>query len=184
ERPRVAIKVVEGTNDALMPALYSGEIDMIVGRLPAYRARAELVQEELFGEKVVAVVGTQHPLAKVKSLQFDQIKPYAWILPPQETTLRRQIDQFFVTQAQYVPPTVLESVSYLANRSLFQQLDLVGLMPEHVVAHDIDVGLLTQLDWTVPLGNAPVGVSYRGPDSLSPAGAEFLKALRHVGYSF
>ena len=57
ERPRVAIKVVEGTNDALMPALYSGEIDMIVGRLPAYRARTELVQDALFDENIVAVVG-------------------------------------------------------------------------------------------------------------------------------
>jgi DNA-binding transcriptional LysR family regulator len=38
ERPRVAIKVVEGTNDVLMPALFAGEIDMIIGRLPAYRA--------------------------------------------------------------------------------------------------------------------------------------------------
>lgn len=178
ERPEVAIKVVEGTNDALMPALYSGEIDMIVGRLPAYRARARLVQETLFDERILAVAGKQHPLSKSQSVTFRQIRPFGWILPPPETTLRRQIDQFFVSQKQYTPPHVLESVSYLANRSLFQKRDLVGLMPEHVVAHDIDAGLLVELNWNVPFGNGPVGVSYRGADSLSPAGAEFLKALR------
>ena len=180
ERPRVAIKLVEGTNDVLMPALYSGEIDMIVGRLPAYRARPRLVQEELFDERVLAVVGKQHPLAGKQSVSFRQIRPYGWILPPPETTLRRQIDQYFVSRNQYAPPTVLESVSYLANRSLFQALDLIGLMPEHVVAHEIDNGLLVELAWSVPFGKGPIGVSYRGPDSLSPAGTEFLRVLRRV----
>ncbi len=178
ERPNVAIKVVEGTNDALMPALYSGEIDMIVGRLPAYRARAKLVQETLFDERILAVVGKQHPLAEKKSVRFREIRPFGWVLPPPDTTLRRQIDQYFVSQKQYAPPHVLESVSFLANRALFQKLDLVGLMPEHVAAHEIDEGLLVALNWNVPFGHGPVGISYRGADSLSPAGTEFLKALR------
>ena len=178
ERPEVAIKVVEGTNDALMPALYSGEIDMIVGRLPAYRARAKLVQETLFDERILAVVGKQHPLAGKKPVTFRQLRPFGWILPPPETTLRRQIDQFFVSQKQYAAPKVLESVSYLANRSLFRKRDLIGLMPEHVVAHDIAAGLLVKLNWSVPFGNGPVGISYRGAESLSPASSEFLKALR------
>lgn len=180
ERPGLAMKLVEGTNDVLMPALYSGEIDMIVGRLPAYRARARLVQEKLFDERILAVAGKQHPLAGRETVSFRQIRPYGWILPPPETTLRRQIDQYFVSQNQYAPPTVLESVSYLANRSLFRKLDLVGLMPEHVVANEIDNGLLVELAWSVPFGNGPVGVSYRGPDSLSPAGTQFLKVLRRV----
>jgi DNA-binding transcriptional LysR family regulator len=178
ERPRVAIKVVEGTNEVLMPALFAGEIDMIIGRLPAYRARARLVQEKLFDERVVAVVGKQHPLAGKPSVSFRQLKPYGWILPPPETTLRRQIDQFFVSQKQYVPGTILESISYLTNRTLFRDRDLVGLMPEHVVAYDIANGLLAEVDWKVPFGRGPVGVSYRGPDSLSPAAAEFLAAVR------
>jgi DNA-binding transcriptional LysR family regulator len=117
-------------------------------------------------------------LAGTPSVSFRQLKPYGWILPPPETTLRRQIDQFFVSQKQYVPGTILESVSYLANRTLFRARDLVGLMPEHVVAYDIANGLLAEVDWKVPFGRGPVGVSYRGPDSLSPAAAEFLKAVR------
>lgn len=178
ERPNVAIKVVEGTNDALIPALISGEIDMIVGRLPAYRHRTRLTQEELFSDRIVAVTGSRHPLAGRASVGFEEIKPFGWILPPLETTLRRQVDQYFVSQDQYMPPLVVESVSYLANRSLLMQRELVGLLPEHVVSQDIDSGLLHQLNWVVPFGNGPVGISYRGADSLSPAGAAFLQALR------
>lgn len=180
DRPKVAIKVVEGTNDALMPALLSGEIDMIVGRLPSYRHRTKLVQEKLFDERVVAVVRKQHPLSKKKSVSFDQVRPFGWILPPLETTLRRQVDQFFVNQCQYIPQTILESVSYLTNRSLLQKHDLIGLMPEHVVSNDIENGMLAEINWSVPFGRGPIGISFRGPDSLPPAAKAFVLALRQA----
>lgn len=177
DRPKVAIKIVEGTNEVLMPALLSGEIDMVVGRLPSHRHRENITQEKFFDERVLAVAGTQHPLAKAANVTFDQLKPYGWILPPVETTLRRQTDQFFIRQGQHVPHTAIESVSYLANRSLLRAHDLIGLMPAHVAALDIQNGLLAEIDWSPPFGAGPVGVSYRGKQSLSPAGSAFLKAL-------
>ena len=177
DRPKVAIKIVGGTNEVLMPGLLSGEIDMVVGRLPSHRHRENITQEKFFDERVLAVVGTQHPLAQLSNVSFEQLKPFGWILPPVETTLRRQTDQFFVRQDQYTPRTAIESVSYLANRSLLRSHDFVGLMPAHVAALDIDSGLLAPVDWVVPFGAGPVGVSYRGKQSLSPAGSALLKAL-------
>ncbi|MFK8015407.1 MAG: LysR substrate-binding domain-containing protein, partial [Gammaproteobacteria bacterium] len=160
--------------------LFAGDIDMIVGRLPSYRHRTKLVQEKLLDDRIVAVVGHQHPLAKSRSLRFARLKPFGWILPPLETTLRRQVDQFFMDQQQYVPPTVLESVSYLTNRSLLQTRDLIGLMPNQVVAQDVRQAVLVRLNWEVPFGNGPVGLSHRGEDTLSPASLVFLKALRQA----
>lgn len=181
ERPKVAIKIVEGTNEVLMPALLSGEIDMVVGRLPGYRHRGRIVQEKLYDERVLAVTGPGHPLAGQGGMSFGRLKPYGWILPPVETTLRRQVDQFFVQQGPYVPPTVIESVSYLANRALLGARDLIGVMPAHVAAADIAGGGLVALDWNLPFGTGPVGVSYRGEGGVSPAGAAFLEALRRAG---
>lgn len=180
DRPRVTIKVVEGTNEVLMPSLRAGEIDLVVGRLPTHRHRSELTQEKLFDEHIHAVVGAGHPLRGKADLTFDALKPFGWILPPNETTLRREIDPFFIRQDQYAPPTWVESVSYLTNRSLLRQRDFIGLMPSHVVAQDIENGVLDKLDWTVPFGVGPVGVSYRQSAPLSPAGDAFLSALRTV----
>jgi len=180
DRPRVAVKIIEGTNEVLMPAMLSGEIDLVVGRLPLHRHRKEIIQEKLFEEKILAVVSVQHPLADVEPVSFDNIKPFGWILPPLETTLRRQVDQFFVNRSQYVPPLYVESVSYLANRALLQARDLICLMPAHVALQDIADGYLKQLNWTVPFGTGPVGVSYRSADSLSPASKVFMQALRQA----
>lgn len=178
DRPNVAIKIVEGTNEALMPALRSGEIDVIVGRLPSHRHRAKIEQETFFDERVMIVAGNQHPLAKATDVSFEELKPFGWVLPPIETTLRRQTDQFFIKQDQYLPKTIIESVSYLANRTLLRSHDLIGLLPAHVASLDIEAGLLTAIDWDVPFGGRPIGVSYRGDNSLSPAGIAFLDALR------
>lgn len=180
ERPKVAVKIYEGTNEILMPALLSGEIDLVVGRLTSRRYRDKIMRQKLFDEGITAVVGSQHPLANAPSVSFEQIKQYGWVLPPQETTLRRQIDQFFVRQHQYSPPLAIESVSYLANRALLQSRDLIGLMPSAVVAQDIGSGFLARLDWDVPFGQGPVGVSYRSEDSLSPAGRALLSALKQA----
>lgn len=178
DRPGVAVKIIEGTNEALMPSLLSGEIDMVVGRLPSHRHREKISQERFFDERILAVVGPNHPLAGAKKVTLDQLMTFDWILPPTETTLRRQIDSFFIRQGSRVPGVTIESVSYLANRSLLRTHDFIGLMPAHVASLDLEKGRLARLDWDVPFGAGPIGVSYRGEHGLSPAGAAFLQALR------
>ena len=180
ERPNVAVKISEGTNEVLMPGLLSGEIDMVVGRLPSHRHRDKIRQEKLFEDRILAVVGTQHPLANRTDITFAQTKPFGWIVPPLETTLRRQVDHFFVGQQQYVPPVTIESVSYLTNRALLQSRNLIGLMPAEVVDQDIANDHLSLLDWTVPFGHGPIGVSLRADDELSPAGRAFKSALHQA----
>ncbi|MEM1007067.1 MAG: LysR family transcriptional regulator [Pseudomonadota bacterium] len=180
DRPNVAVKISEGTNEVLMPGLLSGEIDMVVGRLPSHRHRDKIRQEKLQEDRILAVVGTRHPLAGKPDIGFAQTKPFGWILPPLETTLRRQADHFFVGQQQYVPPVTIESVSYLANRALLRSRNLIGLMPAAVVAYDIANGHLSPLDWSVPFGQGPIGISLRANDDLSPAGRAFKAALHQA----
>ena len=150
---------------------------MVVGRLPSQRHRDKLRQEKLFEDRILAVVGPKHPLADKNNVSFAKTKPFGWILPPLETTLRRQVDQFFVRQQQYVPKIAIESVSYLTNRALLQSRHLIGLMPAAVVSHDVANNHLVELDWQVPFGHGPVGVSLRIGDDLSPAGRAFKLAL-------
>jgi DNA-binding transcriptional LysR family regulator len=153
-----------------------------VGRLPSHRHREKIKQEKLFEDRILAVVGNQHPLAQMRSVSFEQIEPFGWILPPLETSLRRQVDHFFIGQQQYVPPLAIESVSYLTNRALLQSRDLIGLMPAEVIAQDIESGNLSQLDWVVPFGQGPIGISYRNDTSLSPAGHAFKQALHQAAH--
>ncbi|MCZ4351339.1 LysR family transcriptional regulator [Roseovarius aestuarii] len=178
-RPRLAIKVVEGTNEMLMPRLRAGELDLVVGRLPVRRYRSDLAQRRLFDDRIDLVVRRGHALLSLEAPTFDDLRGYGWILPPPETTLRRQIDQYFISEGQYVPPQVVESVSFLTNRALLTATDMICALPSRVVAVDGADGL-DALPLALPFGNGPVGASYRQSTSLPPAAEAFLKALEDV----
>ncbi|MEB8386128.1 LysR family transcriptional regulator [Rhodobacteraceae bacterium KMM 6894] len=178
-RPRLAIKVVEGTNEMLMPRLRAGELDLVVGRLPMQRYRSDLGQRRLFDDPVALVVRAGHPLLALEAPVFDDLRDYGWILSPVETTLRRQIDQYFIDQDQYAPPQVVDSVSFLTNRALLLGTDMICAMPAEVVAGGAAEGLVA-LPLSLPFGARPVGASYRNATSLSPAALAFLSALEDV----
>ncbi|WP_438752263.1 LysR family transcriptional regulator [Pararhizobium sp. O133] len=180
-RPNIAIEVVEGTNEDLMPMLRSGELDMLVGRLPVHRLRSELHQVRLYEEEVALVVGSQHPLAGREELNFDDLKEFGWILPPSHITLRRYVDQYFVKNDQTFSPTPqIESLCYLTNVALLRSTDLIAVMSEQIALEGFAHGTLSRLSIRLPFGSGPVGATFRTEESLSPTAAAFLKSLNDV----
>jgi len=179
-RPNVSIVVRDGANDFLMPLLHTGDLDMVVGRLPEYRHREDLSQELLYREEIVIVCGKDHPLARPAHVDFGELSGRNWILPPVQTTLRRQIDKEFFDRGYPPPSNAVECVSFLTNRALLASTDMLGILPYHVVEHEIDQGLLATVSCPLNISNGPVGVSYRSLDLLSPAALQFLQELRRV----
>ncbi|WP_281967862.1 LysR family transcriptional regulator [Roseovarius nanhaiticus] len=177
ERPGLIIKVVEGTNEVLMPRLRAGELDLVVGRLPMLRHRSDLSQMRLMQGRIALACRRGHPLLEKDELEFDDLRGLGWILPPSDTTLRRQIDQFFLDQGQYAPPRVVESVSFVTNRALLAGSDMICAMPAELIEGDPG-GALAALPLPLPFGDGPVGASFRAGTSLPPAAAALLDALR------
>ncbi len=178
DRPNVTIAIREGTNDVLMPALRLGDVDMVVGRLPEYRHRAEVIQESLFPEEIRVVARPGHPLSRQKTVGIDRLASANWILPPPDTTLRRQIDREFLDRGLAPPANALESVSFLINRTLLEETDFLAAFPYHVIRSDIADGRLCVIRCDLNRVAIPVGVSYRRHGGLSPAAAGFLEKLR------
>ena len=180
QRPNVTISIREGTNDVLMPALRSGDLDFVVGRLPEYRHRQELVQERLYDEQICIVARPNHPLIHQKETMFERLLTFDWILPPQDTTLRRQIDKEFLDRDLTPPVGAVESVSFLTNRNLLITSDFLGAFPFYVVEEEVRNSLLAIIPFKLNLSSGPVGVSYRRQGGLSPAATVFLEMLRTV----
>jgi len=177
-RPNVTIAIREGTNSVLMPALRLGDVDMVVGRLPEYRHRQELVQESLFVEQIRIVVRPGHVLARGGEVDLQDLACREWILPPPDTTLRRQIDKEFLDRGLAPPLNAVESVSFLTNRTLLTTTDMLGAFPFHVIENEIRLGILAVVPCRLNLISIPVGVSYRRTGGLTPAAAGFLDMLR------
>ena len=180
QRPNVSIVVRDGTNDFLMPLLHSGELDMVVGRLAEYRHREEITQEILYNEEAVVVGRHAHPLANKARITLAELADSDWILPPTQTTLRRQIEKEFFDRGLSSPSNPVECVSFLTNRSLLLNTDMIGIFPLHVVQREIANGELAAFGCKLNISDSPVGVSYRKEDALSPAASAFLEELREV----
>lgn len=177
DRPNISISVVEGTNDKLMPMLRVGDLDLVLGRLPEFRQRDGLAQEVLYYEPISFVARADHPLARRASLSLADLLDQDWILPPPQTSLRRQIDDSFQRQGLEPPTRAVELVSILTNHTLLLESDMIGVMPYQVV--ETQHGLV-RLPVEVTAAAGPVGISTRQNFEPSPATAYFLSVLRRV----
>jgi len=178
ERPGVAISVIVGTYDILMPALLAGDLDLVVGRLPAQGRSRELRYEEFYAEPVCVVARRGHPLTRKRRLALRDLANEPWLLPLPETELHRQVERAFIDAGASLPKNVIESVSILTNRVLLRKSDCLGVMPYHVALDDVEHGLLAILPVRLKSLESPVGVIVRAPGDLPPAASALRECLR------
>src|ERR1700739_4537938 len=178
QRPAVAISVVVGTYDILMPSLLVGDLDMVLGRLPEEGRSRALVYEEFYAEPICVVTRRAHPLARKRRLSLRDLANEAWLLPLPEAALRRQIERAFLEAGAPLPRNVIESVSILTNRALLRKSDCVGVMPYHVALDDVEQGLLAILPVKLKSIERPVGGILRAPGTLPPAASAPVDFLR------
>src|SRR5436853_285102 len=178
ERPGVAISVVVGTYDILVPSLLVGDLDMVLGRLPEEGRSSALLYEEFYAEPICLVTRPGHPLQRKRRLGLRDLVNEAWLLPLPETTLRRQIERAFLEAHAPLPRNVIESVSILTNRVLLRKSDSIGIMPYHVALDDVEHKLLSILPVKLKSMETPVGAILRAPGNLPPAATALLECLR------
>ena len=180
-RPRVFIDVVEGTMDRLQPMLLRGDLDMVVGRLSEFRHRTGVHQEPLYSEEIALLARPGHRLAQRGRLELADLEAADWILPPPETTLRRQLEKAFFDAGLDPPRCAVQSVSLQTNRRLLCDSDLIGVWPRGAAEDDLQQETLVSLPVRVDEILWPVGVSTRKFDRLSPAADALLTVIREVG---
>lgn len=182
QRPNVIVKVIEGANDRLLPMLRNGEADLLVGRL--LDDPDDIDQLPLYSEYVTVVAGRSNPLTRATTVSLEQLVGYQWVLPPPETTLRRQVEAAF-RKAGFAPPRVaVESVSLLTNRQILAHSDLLGVMPQLVAEQEVASFGIAPVP--VPLGFIPgaIGISIRRGTRLAPAAAALVEQLKLVAGQF
>ena len=178
--PSIMVKVEEGTNDVLMPALRAGELDMVLGRLPEFRDREGLKQDHLLNDFAQIVARRDHPLASKANLRLADLRNCAWILPSPTTTLRRQIDKAFRDENLEPPAQSVETVSFLTSRRLLQLTDFLAVWPSQLVRQELSARTIVVFDVPLPTTIRPIGISTRSDDLILPAASLLIDCLHEV----
>jgi DNA-binding transcriptional LysR family regulator len=154
--PRTNIVVTEGTTASLLPELWQGRLDLIVGRLPPpSETHGSFDEKELLEEPLALMVGRQHPLAHKENIDWADLHPYPWVLPPPGSILRDPLER--VLEAHGVPLTnnFIETLSVYVSRAQLQHSDFIAVMAASPAN-----------DTTQPLHKLPLSL----PKLLRPAG--------------
>ncbi|MBR9762865.1 MAG: LysR family transcriptional regulator [Rhodobacteraceae bacterium] len=142
-RPRIAIRVAEGRYDHLLAGLRRGDIDFLVGALRDPLPIGDVVQEALFEDEVILVVGPDHPMLDRGDLTLDDLVALPWVVARRATPTRQIFDQLFAGRA--TPESVVETGSLVLMRQLLRESDHIGIISGLQVASEIDLGLLCPL---------------------------------------
>ncbi|MOA20827.1 HTH-type transcriptional regulator GbpR [compost metagenome] len=180
KRPTISIKIVEGVSGELIPRLISGELDFLIGRLSDVGSSVAVSQEALFSENAIVVVRREHPLAQQSTVKLEELAREAWILPPAETTLRKQFDSIFYRENVDPPSATIETVSFFNILWLLKQTDLIGILPQSVVCDPAHSASLVRLPALEPLILEQIGISRLLGSVLPPAACALVDALREV----
>lgn len=180
ERPRLAISVIEGTNDRLLPHLRAGELDFVIGRLPGAGASEGLVQETLVRDIACVVARVGHRLSGEKKLRLADLLEERWIMPTSGTTLRCQIDLSFRAEGQEPPAVPVESVSLVTNQLLIAENEYLAIYPWALARREAEAGRVCILPVTLKATASEIGVTARDNTLLSPAARHAIACVRAV----
>lgn len=180
EMPDLVISVTEGANETLHSALARNELDLVVGRLTGGAHVAPLAAEALYEESVSLVVRKNHPLLRVRKLTLKNVAGVNWLLPPELSPLRQQLDLLMLEQGLPRLQAKLETTSLLLAEVVLNQSGMVGAMPASVARHYKSKGNLEILKLRLPLNMPPVGVIFNTKVLRSPVVNTFIDLLKQT----
>lgn len=173
--PAANVLVFEGTNLTLLPQLWEGKLDLIVGRLPVLAPSSGLETKALLAEELRVVTGPKHPLARRKRLRWSDLKNYPWVLPPVASLMREPLEQALVQNGVEFDKNYIETGSIQLTRAYLYLTDAIAVMA-NAPAHD-----KTQPLAVLPLTVSPlarlVGVMWNRGRPLSPIAQAMIECL-------
>jgi DNA-binding transcriptional LysR family regulator len=184
QAPHIKVTVKEGPPDYLYPALITGKLDLVVGRLPESDMQKQhnmaLTHRALYHNSLWIVCGNHHPLAQHKALTLNQLEKWPWILPPPDSPARQVADTFFQEADIPAPDNIVESLSLLTNVNVLQGSTFLGLMPTAAAQHFAAAKLLTLLPLPEVGPPASVGYTVREDKPLTATCRQLVECLKQT----
>jgi DNA-binding transcriptional LysR family regulator len=176
--PRVTLNVAVLDNDALLPALRKGDLDLAVfhTRQDSY---PDLIQEPVRDDRFVVYCSTGNRLAKRKSMMLRDLTQERWASSPASAaTSWLSLRGAFGEQGLPQPQLALVSDSVTLRQRAVASSDLLGVSSIRVVqpaAQRLGLKILPvkDMNWI-----RPVAVAYRKDSYLSPAARRFIEILK------
>jgi LysR family transcriptional regulator, pca operon transcriptional activator len=177
---RSRFSVTTGDNRYLLDRLRRGDLDLVVGRLPAPEHMVGIDFEPLFHERVAVVVAAGHPLAGLAHLPPGALQSYPVLMPSKGSIIRPLVERLFLEQGLGMPQAPVETVSATFGRRFVLDHGAIWIISQGVVRADLRAGVMRALALDTKSTQGPVGLCMRSEHQLSELGLRFCACLRNL----
>ena len=177
ERPGMFVLVREGTVETLLPELWLGNLDFIVGRLPEGGAAQGLGEKSLMEEGVSLVAGRHHPLTRRRRVRWSDLALYPWVLPPVNTLLREPLERAFEDHGLALPANRIETLSVHVIRAYLHYTNAIAALATDVSRFYEALELLSILPLEMPKLVRPVGMIWNRERPVTPGTQALMQCL-------
>lgn len=177
--PAVTAEVTVAPSEALCRQLLAGELDFVLGRLPAGSDRRLLDIRPMRDEPVALVIRRGHRLLSGAPVEPRDLMAYDWVLPGPDSPLAAAVRARLAALGLPDPPQRLSTASFLLTLALVQQTNAIAPLARAVAdqfasADDAPYGV-------VPLDLGVVVPSYglvtRAGTELTPTAALLARLM-------
>lgn len=179
QRPAARILVNINLNDALLPALRRGDLDLSINALPVVMP-TDLLAQPLMRDDLCLVARAGHPLLSKRRLRLADLANADWMLPGPSVAGRRSIEGR-LAEAGLPPPRVAVEVNNTAAplMELLKRSDLVSIMSESML-EAAGGGEVVVLPIAQGRFSREIGVLTRRGAALPPLAQRFLEIVQQA----
>ncbi len=174
--PNVTIVVREGHTEAHLMALWLGQLDVYVGRIPRERPHG-LGIKVLSTEPIKIVTGAHHPLAKRTRLRWRDLSGYPWVVPPIGTPQREALDRAFKNNGVPMPENRIETLSVHTLQAYLNSTDAIATVAPQVARYYEELGLMKTLELKLPNAERASGIAWNNQRPPSPVLDVFMHCV-------
>jgi LysR family transcriptional regulator, pca operon transcriptional activator len=172
------VTLVSGENRWLLEALRVGDLDLVVGRMPAPELMAGLTFEALYTEEVAFVVRNGHPLLNQKHFSLGELSQYTVLIPTRGSVIRPYVDRFLLTNGIPQLAMTIETVSDSFGRAFVARHNAVWIISRGVVSAELDAGRFKALDIDMSETRGAVGLTRMAGIEPSGSLSLFMQTIR------
>lgn len=178
---RLIINSRVGPRELLVKPLLAGELDFVITVL-ADEAPEQLVQQELYRDPLLFVVGRKHPLAGKKAVNIGDLAGFPWIVPDEPA--HQNLSRLAEKAGSPLQHTVLRCNASNLIKALVIGSDFVALMREDMAHLDLQSGdylrlaLSPRLKSNTLLETQRMGLVYRAHSAPSRASDALMTEIR------
>lgn len=176
--PATNVLVIEGTSPVLLPQLWEGKLDLVIGRLPPHRPSSGFDEKPLLEEQLMIVTGPKHPLARRKRIQWEELQHYPWVLPPATLQMREPLERVLSQHGLELERNYIETASVHLTRAYLYQTDAIAVLARAAAQDRIQP--LTILPLTLPSILRSAGVQWNRNRPLTPAAQILMDCLEET----